>query len=158
MKKTADDIFHIQNWTPELLIVANKIIADIHSVCPELEVLFMGAAALGIPDKNDIDLDILCTQADIPNHTNRLISVLGLPVESNSSWSVWSFVSQEYKIDAILSDPLTSHVPLQKKQFELLKSATKLLKKYQDLKISCDGMPYEEYKRLKTEFLDSLIS
>lgn len=158
MKKTADDIFHIQNWTPELLIVANKIIADIHSVCPELEVLFMGAAALGIPGKNDIDLDILCAQTDILKHTARLISVLGQPVQSDSGWAVWNFKSQGYEVDTILSDPLRSHVPLQKKQFELLKSDSQLLKKYHDLKISCDGLPYKEYKRLKTKFLDSLIS
>lgn len=60
-----EKVFHLNPWTPKIAATAQNIIADIHDIAPELEVLFMGAAALGLPGKNDIDLDILCSVDDV---------------------------------------------------------------------------------------------
>lgn len=60
-----DQMFHLKPWVPEVATTAQNLIARIHEATPELEVLFMGAAALGLPGKNDIDLDILCEAKDI---------------------------------------------------------------------------------------------
>ena len=50
--------YNQQPWTPRVHEVASALIRRINDAAPELEVLFMGAAALGLPGKNDIDLDI----------------------------------------------------------------------------------------------------
>src|ERR1035438_3827217 len=115
----SDKTFHLQPWSPKLTQVAQMIINDIKSVTPELEVLFMGAAALGLPGKNDIDLDVLCKVEEVPHFTHRLINVLGEPKEATIKIAAWEFMKEGFEIDCILSDPAISHVPKQKRRFEL---------------------------------------
>jgi hypothetical protein len=153
----SDKIFHIQSWTPRVREVAEALISRIHAITPELEVLFMGAAALGLPGKNGIDLDIICDTADIALYTQRLISVLGEPKEMKDKLTAWEFELDGFEIDAILSDPKISHVPLQRKRFEVLKENPKLLDEYKELKIASDGLPYDEYEQRKLTFLEEKV-
>jgi hypothetical protein len=62
-----------------------------------------------------------------------------------------------FEIDAILSDPKTSHVPLQRKRFEILKSSPELQEEYRALKQSSDGLPYAEYEKRKIAFLEERV-
>lgn len=137
---------------PKTSQTAQSIIDNVHSVAPELEVLFMGAAALGLPGKNDIDLDILCKIQDVRAYATKLAPVLGQPKEITEKLAVWEFEKDGFEIDIILSDPLLSHVPEQRKVFEALKASPDLLAKYKKLKELCDGMDYEEYERRKKAF------
>lgn len=153
----ADTIFHLQPWDPKIREAAGDVIHKIYGVAPELEVLFMGAAALGLPGKNDIDLDILCVKADIAKYTEKLIPILGQPKEKKDNLTAWDVTFEGYEIDAILSDPETSHVPLQRIRFEKLKSNKVLLDEYRDLKVASDGLPYAEYEQRKKEFLETRV-
>ena len=154
----SDKLFHLQAWTPQVLEVAQNVMRDIQRITPELEVLFMGAAALKLPGKNDIDLDILCAADDVPSYTKKLIAVLGKPEEELPHQTAWEFTQDGFEIDCILSDPSISHVPLQKRRFELLQSNPQLLEAYKQLKIACDGLPYEQYEKRKIAFLEKLSS
>jgi hypothetical protein len=147
-----DKIFHLQEWTPQVTTVAQNVIDRIHIAAPELEVLFMGAAALKLPGKNDIDLDILCSAKDIAHYTELLSPILGKPKETSVSITAWKFMQDDFEIDCILSDPTISHVPRQRKVFEVLKASDSLLKEYEELKRDCKGLPYEEYEKRKKAF------
>lgn len=147
--------FHLQEWTPKTFEIAREIIQKINSATPELEVLFMGAAALQLPGKNDIDLDILCKTADITHYTKLLVPILGKP-KSTGELTAWNFTEAGFEIDCMLSDPATSHVPMQKKIFDLLKTNQILRDEYEQLKRSCDGLPYEEYDKQKNAFFASI--
>lgn len=149
--------YHCEPWSPAVKETANELIRAIKAVAPELEVLFMGAAALELPGKNDIDLDILCKVDDITRYASKLKPVLGEPSKSDSKSTFWSFHKNGFEIDAILSDPSISHVPLQRARFEKLKSDSRLREKYCALKIECDGLPYEEYEKKKLAFLDEEV-
>ena len=153
-----DKIFHLRPWSPRLIQVAEETIAGIKTTCPELEVLFMGAAALGLPGKNDIDLDILCKVEDVQKYAKKLIPLLGEPKELTDKIAAWDFMKNGYEIDCILSDPTISHVPIQKKRFEILRDSPELLEEYKILKIKCDRLPYEEYEKIKIEFFEKLVS
>jgi GrpB-like predicted nucleotidyltransferase (UPF0157 family) len=154
----SDKIFHIEPWTPTVVKVADSLTSRIHEAAPELEVLFMGAAALGLPGKNDIDLDVLCKIEDLTKYTNRLVSVLGEPKGRTDNLTAWEFVLEGFEVDdCILSDPATSHVPLQRNRFELLNDNPELLHEYKQLKESCDGMPYSEYEKRKIAFLEAKV-
>lgn len=153
----SDKIFHLQPWTPVIQKVANDLIARIHTIAPELEVLFMGAAALKLPGKNDIDLDILCSQADLKTYTEKLLPVLGTPKDADNKLVIWEFILDGFEIDAILSDPKTSHVPLQQKRFEILKANPQLQAEYRQLKENCDGLPHAEYEKRKIAFLEEKV-
>lgn len=147
-----EKIFHLQPWPPLIKTVADDLIFEIHRIAPALEVLFMGAAALGLPGKNDIDLDILCQKKDINHYKLLLVGVLGEPKAIKDDMVFWEFEKSGFEIDCILSDPKFSHVPEQKKVFELLKSNKKLLNEYRALKVACNGLIYDEYELRKKLF------
>lgn len=147
----------MQPWTPKLKETSEKLIDRIQAVAPELEVLFMGAAALGLPGKNDIDLDILCNISDITTYTEALLPILGVPKETSRALTAWEFQLDGFEIDVILSDPTISHVPLQQKCFEILKANPELLTKYRKLKEACNGLPYAEYERRKVAFFEDEV-
>ncbi len=153
-----DKIFRLQPWTPQLRHTAEDVIGRIHGAIPECEVLFMGAAALGLPGKNDIDLDILCDVSDIDRYTELLTPILGEPKDNKDSLTTWECAQDGYEIDAILSDPRTSHVPRQRAVFEKLKSDPASQAIYLRLKQECDGLPYEVYERRKKEFFTMLLT
>jgi len=152
------DYYHAQECTPQLQQVAKELIAKIHAVAPGLDILFMGAAALGLPGKNDIDLDILCDQFDIERYAEVLTPVLGTPQELKTNMAVWSHMRDSVEIDCILSDPKApnSHIPKQKKVFETLKADPELQERYRQLKLDCDGLPYEQYEAKKKAFLEEV--
>lgn len=150
---TNDTLFHLQPWTPKVQETAEHLIGRIHAAVPELKVLFMGAAALGLPGKNDIDLDILCSVQDVKVYTDKLLPVLGPPKETKDTLAAWEFELEGFEIDAILSDPAISHVPRQQKQFEILKANPALREEYRRLKEACDGLPYTEYEKQKAAFM-----
>lgn len=150
-------IFHLQEWTPDATKAAADIINKIHAAAPELEVLFMGAAALKLPGKNDIDLDILCSIEDVARYTELLLPVLGKPEDTKGTMTVWEFKQGGFEVDCILSDPAISHVPAQREVFETLKASDSLLREYETLKRACDGLPYEEYERRKKAFFARMV-
>lgn len=152
-----EKIFHIKPWTPKVHEAAQSIINKIHEVAPELEILFMGAAALGLPGKNDIDLDILCDQKDITIYTQKLLPLLGSPKEVRDNLSAWECQFQGFDLDAILSDPAISHVPEQRKVFEKLKTNSSLRNEYRQLKELSDGLPYAEYEKRKKAFFNTRV-
>jgi len=157
IKEMQDNIFHLKPWTPQVKETAKKLIDDIRQITPELEVLFMGAAALGLPGKNDIDLDILCNKKDIAVYTQRLTSILGEPKETKKDLTAWELELDGFEIDAILSDPKTSHVPLQRKRFDMLKAKSGLREDYKKLKIACNGLTYAEYEKQKITFFEEKV-
>ena len=150
-------IFHLQPWDPNAYKLGEKLIDQIHDVVPEIEVLFMGAVALGLPGKNDIDLDILCDSSEVRTYTEKLIPLLGHPKEVKSNLTSWASELDGFEIDCILSDPRTSHVSLQQKRFEILKSNSGLLNEYRQLKEDCDGLPFIEYEKRKKAFLEKKV-
>lgn len=152
------DYYHVHEWTPELKQVGDELVIKVHEVAPELEVLFMGAAALGLPGKNDLDLDILCDSHDIKRYTDVLRPILGTPQKLSNEMALWSYMQNDIEIDCIISDPArpNSHVPKQKKVFEILKANSELRERYRQLKYECDGLPYEQYEAKKKAFLQEL--
>lgn len=153
----SDKLFRTQPWTPAIQKTAEDLTMRIHAQAPELEVLFMGAAALGLPGKNDIDLDMLCDQAELKSYTEALQPILGTPKDVDDTLVIWEFTLNGFVIDAILSDPKTSHVPLQRKRFEILKASPQLQKEYIQLKEDCDGLPYAEYEKRKQTFFEERV-
>lgn len=153
----SDKLFHLQPWTPAIQETADDLISRIHAKVPELEVLFMGSAALELPGKNDIDLDILCDQTELKSYAEALHPILGAPKDVDDTLVIWEFTLNGFEIDAILSDPKTSHVPLQRKRFEILKASPQLQKEYAKLKEDCDGLPYTEYEKRKITFLEERV-
>jgi hypothetical protein len=86
-----------------------------------------------------------------------LTPVFGEPRQYDGKESHWSFYKDGFEIDAILSDPSISHVPLQLAVFETLRSSPSLLEEYRALKLACDGLPYSEYEQRKSDFFETKV-
>lgn len=151
------DIFRLEPWNPEVIKAAENLISQIHEAAPELEVLFMGAAALGLPGKNDIDLDILCDAPKVHFYSKVLVPILGTPKSAKDNLASWEFERGGFEVDCMLSDPKVSHVRLQRKRFEILKASTALRNEYVRLKEACDGLPFSEYEKQKVAFLEEKV-
>jgi hypothetical protein len=152
-----EKIFHIQPWAPKTRETVKKLIGRIYEIAPELEVLFMGAAALGLPGKNDIDLDILCAKAELKLYIEKLSPLLGVPKSRSDISAGWSLELDGFEVDIMISDPTLSHVRWQRKRFEILKANPELLAAYKELKQQSDGLPYTEYKKRKHTFLEERV-
>ncbi len=150
--------YHLSEWTPKLNIAAHEIVSKIQQAAPELKVLFMGAGALGLPGKNDIDLDVLCNAKDLDKYTQKINDALGVEATVKDGKAFWGYEHKGFEIDCLLSDPAAanSHIQRQKQNFEILKARPDLREKYTQLKRNCDGKPYSEYEAKKAEFLDQL--
>jgi len=149
-------VFHVQPWNPKTETVAQSIMDAVRQSAPELEVLFMGAAALRLPGKNDVDMDILCAVQDVPRYTGRLSALFGEPREQTDKIAAWSFYQDGVEVDIMLSDPKISHVSKQKRIFEALQNDSQLYESYRRLKLACDGLPYDEYVVRKNAFFRQL--
>jgi hypothetical protein len=84
------------------------------------------------------------------------LPILGAPKEATGNLTVWHVEFGGVEIDCILSDPKLSHVPLQRKRFELLRANPELLREYKKLKEDCDGLPFAEYERRKIAFFEKI--
>lgn len=62
----------IKSFDPKARAVATDVIAEIKQTVPGLEILFMGAATLGIAGQNDLDLYILCPEKDFDKYLPKL--------------------------------------------------------------------------------------
>lgn len=151
-------IYHASAWTPGLVVIAHEVISKINEACPGLEVLFMGAGALGLPGKNDIDLDILCESEKLAIYTQKISSALGAEAIVKDGKASLEYTYKGFEVDIFISDPMApnSHIQRQKRNFEILKSSPDLREHYMKLKLECDGKPYHEYEAKKAEFLDQL--
>jgi len=88
-------IFHLQPFDPNTRRRAEELIDKIHAITPELQVLFMGAAALGLPGKKEgcdgLPLDeyekrkkaflrVKCYLTKLARCTLKKVSVLASPL------------------------------------------------------------------------------
>lgn len=153
----SEKTFNFKPWNESTKIVAEDVIGQIRAVAPHLEVLYMGASALGLPGDNDIDLDVLCDKNDLDFNTILLSKVLGTPKEIiRDDITKWEFAYRGLVVDCILSDPKYSHVSRQKKIFEILQSSPEVREAYIRIKQECDRKPYSVYKEKKAKFFDKI--
>jgi len=151
-----DKVTKIFPFNPKSWQIAEKVIEHIHQVFPNLEVLFIGAAALGVSGQNDLDINILCPIEDFDKYCPGLTKIFGKPAVKGTSIK-WSFTRGEYEIELYLTDPENPSFQEQVKVFNLLSDNPELLKEYEELKKACDGIAFREYQKRKYEFYNRIL-
>jgi GrpB-like predicted nucleotidyltransferase (UPF0157 family) len=144
-------------WDPRAEIVEGKILNDIKSVVPDLEVLYTGAAALKISGKNDLDFSILGTPETFDLYLPALINVLGEPKKKGRENVRWELVVDGFPVDVHMTDKDSVGFKEHKKVFELLRNDPRLLEDYRILKEQSAGVSLREYQRRKYEFYNSIL-
>lgn len=146
----------IKPFDQKVSSVAKIIIGEIKKIVPDLEVLFMGAAALGIAGQNDLDLYILCPEKDFGKYMTKLEEYFGKRVQGISVIK-WEFAKDDFPVELYLTDPETSSTKEQIQLFEILKQNPGLLKVYEQIKLDSNGLTFREYMRGKYEFFNRVL-
>jgi GrpB-like predicted nucleotidyltransferase (UPF0157 family) len=143
-----DQIVEVVPWDPKGLQIAEGVIADIKSVDPEADIIFIGSLPLRIAGQRDIDLSILSQESNFPTHRQKLETVFGQPDKLGKTSIAWHFNRHGYEVGIYLTDPITSEVQRQIDVFNLLKNNPNLLKEYEQIKLSAKDKSYREYQTL----------
>ena len=137
--------------------MGEAIVKKIKSRFPNLEVLFMGSAALGISGQRDIDIYALADPDDFGKYLPTFEKMFGELDKQGKyiekTFVEWKFNKDGYEIEVYLTEPPDRQI----KVYEILRSNNKLLKEYEDLKLSFDGKSYKDYQRTKYEFYNRIL-
>lgn len=146
----------VKPFDPKTHDVANEIIGQVKNVAPGLQVLFMGASALGIAGQNDIDIYICSPREDFDKYLPSLKELFG---ENRPSISIikWELQRGGFDVELYLTDPDTPSMQEQIQVFEILRRNPDLLKEYESIKKSSDGASFREYMRRKYEFFNKIL-
>lgn len=154
-----DKIVVMKPWNPKTREVAQKLIARIKAADIELEILYMGASALGVAGINDIDIAILCPAKDFTRHLPKLEPILGKPskISQKNVWWEDGLVIEGYLVEVYMTDPNSPALQEHFKIFEILKDDDKLRTEYQRIKENANGLLYREYQKRKYEFYNRVL-
>jgi GrpB-like predicted nucleotidyltransferase (UPF0157 family) len=144
-------------YDPRAAEVAKRLLKELQTAVPELEVFWGGALALGISGKNDIDLSIVSRCEDYDEYLPSLIRVLGEPQKRGLQNVRWEIVRDGYSVDVHLADERSEALAEQRKTHDLLKNNPELLKEYTKLKEDASGLSVREYQRHKYEFYNRIL-
>jgi GrpB-like predicted nucleotidyltransferase (UPF0157 family) len=147
----------IQPWNPKTELVAKKLMDDIQSAVPDLEVFHTGAAALKISGKNDLDFSILGVPKDFDNYLPALIKVLGEPQKRGRENVRWEITRDGFPVDVHLTNKDSLGWKEHRKVFELLRDDPRLLEEYRILKERSNGVSLREYQRRKYAFYNKIV-
>ena len=156
LKIPEDKKVKIVPYNPEAIEVVKGIKKKIFESDIDLEVLYMGASALGISGQGDIDLYVLCDEKNFSDYVPKLEKLFDHRVTGISIYK-WQLNIGGFEVEMYLTDPKTPSMKEQIKVFEKLKSNKELLKKYESIKSSADNLSFREYMRRKYEFFNKIL-
>lgn len=146
----------VKPFDPQAKKVGDSIVSKIKKALPSLEVLFMGATALGTAGQNDIDLYVLVDSKDFDEYLPTIKNLFGKPRSIHKKFVEWSFMKDGYQIEFYMADPNSPSMRKQIRVFNVLKTSPRLLKEYEKLKLSFDGKYFRDYQRAKYEFYNKV--
>jgi len=147
----------IKPYTSSLHKTASQIIENVKTLCPDLNIVHMGAIGLGISGQGDIDIYALTSPDDFNRYLTLIKQVLGKPVSKKIDSIAWEFTKNGYEVEFYLTDPNSKAMTRQIAVFEILQSNSSLLKEYEDLKESLNGKSFKEYQIKKYEFYHRIL-
>ena len=150
-------IIEVKPFNPKAKEVGDSIVWSIKNKLPNMEVLFMSATALGIAGQNDIDLNVLSKPSEYNKYLSLLMELFGEPSQSNPNLVKWEFIKDGFEVELYLTDRDSPLLQEQIRTFNILKNNSELTKKYERIKMECNGLPFREYMRRKYEFFNEVL-
>lgn len=143
----------IKSWDSRIPSVAESVVKKIKNKIPEADVKFMGASALGISGQNDIDIYVLCSDKEKDAYTEKLKELFGEKTKEKK----WKFFEGGFEVSVYINNPEDQKQKEQIEIFEIFKNNPKILKEYEELKLSMNGKTYKEYQTVKYEFYNRVL-
>ena len=147
----------IHPFDPKGKALGESIVKQTKNHSPDLEVLFMGSVALGIVGQKDIDIYALADTEDFGKYLPTFEKLFGKLDKQGKyvkkTFVEWKFQKDSYEVEVYLTESPERQI----KVFEILKSNKKLLKEYENLKLSFNGKRYKDYQKAKYEFYNRIL-
>jgi len=151
----------VKPFDPRVQEVAEKIVAEVKEVLPDLPMRFGGAAALGIAGQNDIDILMLSTPTEFERYFSALEKLFGSPSRIGTSpknKSVkWEFVRDDFPVELYMVFEGSPAAEEQIKTFERLSQNKELRDAYEQTKLPYGPIDFKEYMRKKYEFFNKIL-
>ena len=147
----------VKPFNPKGLEIVSRIIAEIKSVEPNLEVVCLGSLPLKIAGQEDIDISAFCVKEEQPKHIDNFKKLFGEPTRQTGNSICWDFQRDRFDVGVWLTDPTSETTKAQVKVFNILKNNPKLLKEYEEIKLSAKDLTYKEYQIRKYEFYNRIL-
>lgn len=144
----------VKPFDPKAKEVGEKIVEKLKSTLPNLEVLFMGSTPLEISGKNDIDIYVLSKKSDFHKYLPAIEKLFGKAKKSHETFVEWDFMRNGFEVEIYLTEPPERQIKI----FEILKSDKKLLKEYENIKLSYNGKSYRDYQKAKYEYYNIILA
>jgi predicted nucleotidyltransferase len=153
-----DDKIVIRPYDPAVTKLGESLVEKIHKSSPNLKVYFYGSAALKVSGQRDVDIMVECLPRELPRYLPRLKKIFGEPTKKRREFVEWHRKMEGCSLDLMIINP--NHIVFREilKVYEALKNDQNLLKKYEDLKIFCNGVSSREYKRRRLEFFHQMMA
>ncbi|MDP3991784.1 MAG: hypothetical protein Q8P66_02740 [Candidatus Colwellbacteria bacterium] len=147
----------VRPWNSKGLDIANRIIADIKSTEPDLEVILLGSLPLKIAGQEDIDISALCVKSEQLKHLGNFKKLFGEPGRYGKNSTGWDFERDGFSVSVWLTDPTADTTKAQIQVFNLLRDNPDLLKEYEKIKLEAKDLSYKEYQVRKYEFYNRIL-
>jgi GrpB-like predicted nucleotidyltransferase (UPF0157 family) len=148
----------IRPYDENVLVISEKIINQVHSVLPDLEVVHMGASALGLSGQGDVDIYVFSNPADFDKQTILMKSIFGEPKSHKYDSVAWEFERDNHEVQLYLTDSSSAPMKKQIAVYQILKEDENIRKKYEKLKEDMNGKSFKEYQRKKYEFYHQILN
>lgn len=147
----------VKPFNPRGLEIADKIIMDIKSLEPDLEVMLIGSLPLKISGQEDIDISAFCIKSEQPKHIGNFKKLFGEPTRQTKNSICWDFQKDDFDVGVWLTDPTTETTKAQIQVFNLLKNNNDFLREYERIKEKAKDLTYKEYQTRKYEFYHKIL-
>lgn len=154
-----EKITHIFPFDPNTVVIANEIISRIKSLIPQAEVFHIGSSKIGIAGENDIDMTVVAGK-----EFDLALKIFGewygkpVKIALHDNYANWQFKQGGFQVEFHLIDKKKPYFEEQLKTQSILEKDSKLKLEYEQMKLSCEGLPYTEYLRQKYEFWNRIVS
>ena len=153
------EIFRINNITPsQLKSEKNATLKLLKELIPDALIIEVGSTAIkGVIGKQDIDILVRTTKKDFS--TTR--DILDKNFQRNTK-QISNNEYQSYRVDSSIDIAIQlTIIDSQYDNFEqflkILNTTPSLIKEYNDLKRKWNGMPMNEYRRAKSNFIETVL-
>lgn len=137
---------------PQIFAAAAELITHIKEIFPEAEVKHIGASALGLHGRGDIDLLVLGEEKDFWYHAAALEFLFGAPLIRDHASARWSFYHDGFPADLHLTHPEHLGAREELGVFEKLRRDSSLRRRYGRFLLSASGLSTREYHLKKCEW------
>jgi hypothetical protein len=146
----------VQPYDPAVNELGLRLVDELKAQFPSLIVHFWGSAALKIAGQRDIDLVAEAYPGELPLYEPGITRLFGAPIKHRPDFIEWNFVVEGAHVELVLISPTHPLFKKQRDTFIVLSSDEKIVREYERIKLSCNGLSVREYDRRRLQFFIKL--